>query len=356
MCRPWGVFFKAPGTRDPCVKAALFHQHGDLDVLSVEEVPDPEPQEGEVVVDVQACALNRLDLFVRQGWPGLRLPLPHVGGTDIAGTVAAVGPGVRNVGLGEAVVVNPGLNFHADENGQQIVPERPEIVGETRWGGLAKKCLVPANRVLPMPPGLSPEQAACLPLTCQTAMQMLRKAQVREGERVLVVGGGGGVSVMAIQLAKALGAWVCATTGGQEKMERVADLGADLVIDYHADDWPKTAFLATEKQGFDVVMDSVGQATWHHSVRALAPGGRLVTCGATTGGKVEMDVRNVFWKQLTIMGSTMGTPADLKLALDFVAAGKVRPVIDSVWELDDVAKAHERLASGDVFGKVVVTP
>ncbi|MGB1697877.1 MAG: zinc-binding dehydrogenase [Thermoplasmatota archaeon] len=339
------------------MKAAFFREHGGLDVLEYGELPDPEPAEGWVRVRVKACALNRLDVFVREGWPGLRLDLPHVGGTDLSGVVDKLGPGVNGVAIGDEVMVNPGLNFEADADGEQIIPPHPDIIGETRAGGLAEYCLVPANRVLPKPAGLSWEDAAALPLTCQTAMQMLRKGRVGPGSRVLIVGAGGGVSVIAVQLAKALGAWVAVTAGGPEKTALAKELGADLAIDYKADaDWWKTAFKATNKEAFDVVIDSVGARTFGLSLRTLRNGGRLVTCGATTGPIAETNIQLVFWKQLQILGSTMGTPEDLQRALAFVADGKVRPIVDSVRPLSEIREAQARMESGEATGKIVLVP
>lgn len=356
------------------MKAAYFSEHGSLDVLQVGDLPDPPLGPGDVRLDVKACALNHLDLFVREGWPGLDLPLPHVGGTDLAGVVAAVGDAVSGLAVGDEVLVDPGLNFEADERGEQMIPRRPQIVGETRWGGLAQQCVVPAHKVVPKPAAWSWEEAAAFPLTALTVMQMYRRAGLIDAgqdgrvleparfaagadRRVLVVGAGGGIGVMAVQLAKALGAWVCATTGGAEKTERMRALGADHVIDYKEDeDWSKSVYLATGKAGIDVAVDAVGQATWKHTLRTLAPGGRLVTCGATTGPAGETDIRLVFWKQLSILGSTMGTPDDLRRALALAEAGKVRPIVDSVWPLEEVRKAQERMAAGEMFGKIVLKP
>lgn len=357
------------------MKAAFFDEHGDLSKLQVGDQPDPEPGPDDVRIHVKACALNHLDLFVREGWPGLKLDLPHIGGTDLVGVVESVGANVRDVAVGDEVIVNPGLNFHTGPDGEQVIPPEPFIVGENRAGGLAQLCVVPATHVLPKPDGVSWEEAACLPLTLQTAFQMLRRAGLAqtgtdlahllrhdaarpaEGKRVLVIGGGGGVSVMAIQLAKALGAWVCTTTGGPDKVAKVEALGADHVLDYKADPaWSKAAFLASEKQGYNVVIDSVGAATWAHSLRCLKAGGRLVTCGATTGPIGETHIQLVFWKQLQIIGSTMGTHEDLARALAFVEAGAVRPIVDSVWSLDEARDAQARMEAGEMFGKIVVRP
>lgn len=340
------------------MKAAYFEAHGNLDVLKVGDLPRPDMKEDDVCVRVKACALNHLDIFVREGWPGLKLPLPHIGGTDLAGVITAVGPLVRNVKPGDEVIVNPGLNFEAGPDGDQRIPSDVSIVGETRWGGLAEECVVPATHVLPKPDNLSWDEAAALPLAAITAMQMVkRKGRVKRGDKVLVVGAGGGVAVMAVQIAKAMGAWVCATTGGADKAAKVKKLGADHVIDYKADpEWSKAAFLASGKAGYDVVIDSVGQATFKGSVRALRVGGRLVTCGATTGPVGEVDLRAIFWKQLSILGSTMGVPQDLRDALHMVRSGHLRVVVDSVWPLDQVKDAQAKMEKAEQFGKIVLRP
>lgn len=339
------------------MKAAFFTEHGDLDVLQVGDLPDPEPGPGELQVRIRACALNRLDVFVRRGWPGLKLDLPHIGGTDMAGVVSKLGPGVEGVAVGDEVIVNPGLNFEEDEDGDLIVPPEPSIVGETRGGGLAEFCVVPATRVVPKPGAWSWPEAAAFPLTALTVTRMLRKARARAGHRVLVVGAGGGIGVMAVQLAKAWGCEVYATTGGAKKAEAIAVLGADHVVDYRADTtWSKTIYGLSGKRGMDVVIDAVGQATWKDSLRSLSPGGRLVTCGATTGPAGETNIQLVFWKQLQIIGSTMGSPQDLQRGLEMAAQGKVRPVVDSVWPLEQVREAQERMEQGGHIGKIVLRP
>lgn len=340
------------------MKAAFFQRHGGLDVLQVGDLPSPILGAGDVRVNVKACALNHLDIFVREGWPGLKLQLPHIGGTDLAGVVSEVAPGVRNVRVGDEALVNPGLNFLAGPDGEQVVPPDVSIIGETRWGGLAEECVLPATHVIPKPEFLSWEEAAALPLASITAMQMVkRKGRVKPGTRVLIVGAGGGVAVAALQIAKALGAWVCAITGGAEKVEKVRKLRPDLVIDYKADpDWGKTAFLATGKKGFDVVIDSVGQATFKQSVRALGIGGRFVTCGATTGPIGELDLRLLFWKQLSLLGSTMGIPQDLTDAIKMADRGQLRVIVDSVWPLEKVREAQQKMEQSGHFGKIVLRP
>lgn len=340
------------------MKAAYFDAHGRLDNLKVGDVPSPPLGPRDVRVRVKAAALNHLDLFVLEGWPGLKVPLPHVGGTDLAGVVTEVGADVHTVKLGAEVLVNPGLNFEAGPDGDLVIPPDVSIVGETRWGGLAEECVVPATHVVAKPKGMSWEEAAAIPLTSITAMQMVRrKARVKPGDKVLVVGAGGGVAVMALQLAKAAGAWVCATTGGADKVAKVKALGADHVIDYKANpDWSKEAFVATGKKGFDAILDSTGAATFGKSVRLLGLGGKLVTCGATTGGPSEVDVRHIFWKQLSILGSTMGVPQDLADAIGLWQQGKVKVVVDSVWSLDMVKDAMAHLETAKQFGKVVIKP
>ncbi len=340
------------------MKAAYFEAHGPLDVIQVGDLPAPVLGPGDVRIQVKAAALNHLDLFVRDGWPGLKVPLPHVGGTDLAGVVVEVAPDVRSVRVGDEVLVNPGLNFEAGPDGHQRIPADVSIVGETRWGGLAEQCVVPATHVLPKPHDMSWETAAALPLASITAMQMVkRKARVKRGDRVLIVGAGGGVAIMALQIAKASGAWICATTGGADKVLKVKALGADVVIDYKASsDWSKEAFLASGKKGFDAIIDSTGTATFSKSVRLLGLGGKLVTCGATTGGLSEVDVKAIFWRQLSILGSTMGIPQDLKDAIKMWEAGQLRAVIDSTWSLDQVRDAMAKMERSEQFGKLVIKP
>ncbi|MEK6985381.1 MAG: zinc-binding dehydrogenase [Candidatus Thermoplasmatota archaeon] len=340
------------------MKASYFEAHGTLEALRIGDLAVPALGPGDVRIQVKAAALNHLDLFVLAGWPGFKVPLPHVGGTDLAGVVAEVAPDVKGVKVGDEVLVNPGLNFAAGPDGELVIPPDVSIIGETRWGGLAEECVVPATHVVPKPSDMSWETAAALPLASITAMQMVkRKGRVKRGDRVLIVGAGGGVAVMALQIAKAAGAWICATTGGPEKAAKVKALGADVVLDYKASaDWSKEAFLATGKKGFNVIIDSTGSATFGKSLRLLALGGRLVTCGATTGGLAEVDVRLIFWKQLSILGSTMGVPQDLRDALKMWEKGQLRAVVDSTWSLDQVRDAMAKMERAEQFGKIVVKP
>ncbi len=340
------------------MKAAYFETHGGLDVLKVGDVASPPLGPNDVRIQVKAAALNHLDLFVREGWPGLKLPMPHVGGTDVAGIVVAIGADVVSRKVGDEVLVNPGLNFDAGADGHLVVPPDVSIVGETRWGGLAQECVVPATHAIPKPREMPWDVAAAIPLASITAMQMVkRKAHVKKGDKVLIVGAGGGVAVMALQIAKGLGAWVCATTGGADKVAKVTALGADHVIDYKANpDWSKEAFVASGKKGFDAIIDSSGSATFGKSVRLLGLGGRLVTCGATTGGLAEVDIRNIFWRQLTILGSTMGTPQDLHDAIEMWRDGKLQVVVEAVYPLARIKEAQQLMEHAGQFGKIVIHP
>ncbi len=342
------------------MRAALMREHGGPEVLEIGELPDPEPRRGEVVVDVRAVALNHLDLWVRRGLPGLELELPHVGGADVAGTVASVGEGVEGWTAGDRVVVNPGQWCGRCEwcvRGENSLCEHFRILGEHVQGGLAEKVRVPAVSLYPLPEGFPFEAAAAVPLVFQTAWRALvSRARLAPGETVLVTGGSGGVSTAAIQIAALCGARVLAVTSGPEKVERVVELGADLAIDRLEEDFSRAAFEATDRRGVDVVLDSVGAAVWADCVRALARDGRLVTYGATTGPEGCQDIRRLFWKQIRIIGSTMASRAEFERVMDLVFSGRLRPVVDVVWPLDRIADAHARLEAGEGFGKIVLLP
>ncbi len=297
----------------------------------------PEAGPGEVRVRIKAAALNHLDTWVRRGVPGFKFPLPIIPGCDGAGVTDD----------GEDVVLAPGLGNPMDKD--------YGILGETRDGTCAEYIVVPRENVLPKPAHLSWEEAAAWPLTFLTAWAMLtRRAAVKPGEWVLVHAAGSGVGVACVQIAKLLGGRVIATASSEEKRRRALELGADAALPY--ENFAREARAIAGKAGVDVVVDHLGPATWEGSVAVLRKGGRLVTCGGTTGHEIRFDLRHLFFKSLSFLGSTMGTPEELRTVLGHVEAGRLRPVIDSVFRLEEIRKAHERLAERSVFGKVVVVP
>lgn len=342
------------------MRAAYFAQHGGPEVLEVGELPDPEPGPGQVLLRVRAAALNHLDLWTRRGLPGLELEMPHVGGSDIAGTVEVPGEGVEGWQPGQRVVVNPSLwcgRCEACARGEESLCRRYRILGEHVSGGLAERVAVPATNLYAIPEGFPFEQAAAAPLVFQTAWRALvGRAGLRPGETVLVTGASGGVSTAAIQIARLAGATVYAVTSGPENVRRVAELGADVVIDRLEEDFSRRVWEETGKRGVDVVVDGVGEAVWEGCLRSLAPAGRLVTYGATTGARGELDIRRVFWKQLRVIGSTMASRSEFEEAMRSVFAGRLQPVVDEVLPLDRIREAHERLERGEVFGKLVLVP
>jgi zinc-binding alcohol dehydrogenase/oxidoreductase len=321
------------------MRAAVLHAFGEPEVLAVEEVPDPEPRDGWAVVRLKAAALNWHDVLVRRGQYGS--PLPHVGGSDGAGV---------DVATGEDVVVLPSLWWGDDESAPG---ERWEILGDHRPGTFAEQVAVPRECVFPKPAGLSWAQAAALPLVGVTTYRALfSRAGLTAGERLLVLGAGGGVATMAVSLAAAVGAEVWVTSSSDAKIAQAGDLGAAGGVRYDHDGWPEAAREAAGG-GFDVVLDSVG--TWAESLRALRPGGRLVVLGASRGEQAALDVRPYYFAQHSILGTTMGSPADFAGLLRLLAQHDVPPpVVDTVFPLDDVVAAHRRLESGEGFGKLVL--
>lgn len=343
------------------MKALYFSQHGGPEVMQYGDLPDPQPQPGEALVRVHAVALNHLDLWVRRGGPAFeKLPKPHVGGADVAGIVAAYGPGASGPALGTRIVIDPGLLMGEDEwtrRGEDSVSPHYHILGEETWGGCADYVTVPAANLLPIPAEIDFPQAAAPALVFLTAWRMLvKRAQVRAGETVAIVGAGGGVNSAAIQICKLMGATGFAITSTPEKMDKAKSLGADHVINYKAEDWSRAVFLATGKRGVDIVVDNVGAPTWTQSIRALARGGRLVTVGGTGGPAVEMDLRLVFRKQISLLGSTMGSHQDFREVMHLIWSGQLKPVIDRVMPLAEGRAAHELLERGEQFGKIVLVP
>jgi NADPH:quinone reductase-like Zn-dependent oxidoreductase len=342
------------------MRAAAIRAHGGPEVVQVEDLPDPQPGPGEVVVAVKAAALNHLDIWVRKGWPGLKLSFPHVLGSDISGVVEAVGAGVQGVKAGDEVVVNPSLGCgHCERclSGRENLCRRFSILGEHVSGGQAERIAILARNVLPKPANLSHEQAAAVPLTFMTAWHALvERARVRLGETVLVHAAGSGVGVAAVQIAKLFGARVIATAGSDAKLEKARALGADEAVNYETQDFVQEVRRLTDKKGVDVVFEHVGKKTWEKSILAAGIGGRIVTVGATTGYDPPTDLRHVFFRQLSILGSTMGTAGDLLQVLRLVGEGRLRPVVDRVLPLWEVRAGQALLAERAQFGKIVLTP
>lgn len=340
------------------MKAAVFHKNGGPEVVTVAEVPTPHPGPGEVRIRVASSSLNHLDLWMRRGLP-FEIPMPHIGGSDIAGTVDELGPGAPSSWLDRRVLVDPSLNY--DWYRLARLPsaraEPLEIIGEHTQGGFAEYAVAPAANLVEIPRSVTTEVAAAAALVGVTAWHaLMARGGLRAGERVLVTGASGGVSTMAVQYARVAGAEVFAVTSSEDNARRVAELGAHHVFDRTSSDWAAELFRATGKRGFDLCIDSVGEAIWPGLVRGLAVGGRLVTFGATTGATGKIDIRLLFWRQLSILGSTMGTPAEFRQAMNLVFGGHVTPPIHSVLPLDEVRGAHELLEAGGVFGKIVLQP
>ena len=343
------------------MKALFFDQHGERDRLRYGDLPAPRVGPGEVRVAIRAAALNHLDIWVRRGWPGLTLALPHVGGSDGAGEVTEIGPGVAGVAAGDRVCIDPGISTRSDEwtrRGQDALSPGYQILGEHRPGTFAEQVVVPADNLLPIPSGMSFAEAAAPLLTGLTAWHMLLTAgRLQAGESVLVVGAGGGVNTMAIQIAKLAGATVYAVTSGSEKVAKARDLGADQVLDYRAEpEWSKAIFSLSGRRGVDVVVDNVGQATLRQSLRALSPGGRLLQVGNTSGFDFQMDLRLMFVKQISWIGSTMGSHQEFRDMMQQVFLGRLRPVIDRVLPLREGVHAIELMEAGRQFGKLVLEP
>lgn len=342
------------------MKAVAIRAHGGPEAVNLEDLPDPRPGPGEVLVEVKAAALNHLDIWVRKGWPGLKLSFPHVLGSDIAGVVEEVGPGVEGISKGDEVVLNPGFGCGRCErclSGEENLCRRYAILGEHVSGGQAERIAVAARQVLPKPERLSFEEAAAAPLVFLTAWHALvRRAKVRPGETVLVHAAGSGVGSAAVQIAKLHGARVVATAGSDAKLEKARGLGADETVNYETGDFVREVRRLTGGRGVDVVFEHVGKRTWEGSILSAALGGRIVTVGATTGFDPTTDLRHVFYRQISVLGSTMGTAGDLLEVMRFVAEGRLRPVVDRVMPLAEARVAQGLLADRAQFGKIVLRP
>jgi NADPH:quinone reductase-like Zn-dependent oxidoreductase len=342
------------------MKAAVFYQHGGPEVLRYEETAEPSLGPGQVRVRVKACALNHLDIWIRQGIPGVPVPLPHIGGCDVSGIVERASADVIGITPGDRVFIAPGLSCWRCEfclSGRDNLCVTYRILGAQVNGGMAELVTVPAVNVIPIPGSLSFEQAAAFPLTGLTAWHMLfGLAKLQPAEDVLVLGAGSGVGSMAVQMAHVTGARVFTTVGSEDKIERAKALGADEVINHAQDNIADRIKVFTGGRGVDVVIEHVGPATWEHSVRSVAKGGRLITCGATTGPTVTIDLRYLYMRQATVMGSFMGTRAELLAASKWIAAGRIQPTIDTIMPLKEARAAQERMTERKLFGKIVLTP
>jgi NADPH:quinone reductase-like Zn-dependent oxidoreductase len=334
------------------MKAVRFHEHGGPEVLRAEEVPAPAAGPGDVLVRVRACALNHLDLWQRRGMPRVALPMPHISGADVAGEIAE---GAR---AGQRVMLQPGVScgrcvkcLGGDDN---MCPAY-DLLGYRREGGYAELVAVPEANLVPLPDHIGFVEAAAFPLTFLTAWHMLfTRAALRAGESVLVLAAGSGVGQAAIQIARLVNARVIATAGGDDKLARARELGAEAVIDHYRQDISAEVRALTRREGVDVVVEHVGEATWEKSVRSLKPGGRLVTCGATTGHRGGIDLRYLFSRRISLLGSYMGRKCELIAAARFFFDGRIRPAVDRTYPLASAADAHRRLEERGQFGKIVL--
>jgi len=340
------------------MKAVLFRAHGGPEVLEYADFPTPECGPGEILIRLRAAALNRMDVMVRRGWPGLKLELPHINGADGAGEVVALGAGVTDLQVGDHVAINANLGCGRCDNclaGHDNMCREWHLLGETVRGTYAQYLSLPVRQLYRLPKDFDYHAAAAAALVYQTAWHsMVRRGQVQPGETVAIVGAGGGVNTASIQVAKHLGAMVIVIGSDASKLERAEALGADVLIDRSTEqDWSKPVYLATDKRGVDVVIDNVG-TTFPLSMRALRKGGRLLTVGNSGGPRFEIDNRYIFARHLSIIGSTMSTISDFAEVMDLVVAGTLTAVIDTTFPLKEAAAAQERLWRGENFGKITL--
>ncbi len=342
------------------MKAVILPAHGPAENLQyVTDFPDPTPGPGEVRLRVGASSLNRLDLFVREGWPGLQLEMPHILGADAAGTVESLGEGVMGWAVGDRAVIDPSVSCGRCEYcraGQQNLCVDFSILGEHRRGSNAEYLVISARNLLRLPDHVSDQQAAAAGLVYLTAWHsLITRGGLRPGERVLIVGAGGGVSTASIQIAKLAGATVYVVGSSDDKLERAAALGADVLINRHHEDWSRAVYQLTDRRGVDVVVDNVGQATLFGSIRAARKGGRILIVGNTSGPQFELDLRYIFGKHLSLIGSTMAPREDFVRVMGLIFAGRLEPIIGAELPLAAAAEGHRMLERGEVFGKVVLT-
>jgi NADPH:quinone reductase-like Zn-dependent oxidoreductase len=341
------------------MKTVLFHDHGNADVLQYTDFPTPEPGEGEVLVKLEVAALNRNDIWTRNGWPGIKLEYPHILGCDGAGTVAELGKCVSEWKIGDRVVINSNLgcgHCPACIAGQDNRCRSWHLLGETVRGTYAQYVVVPAKNILLIPNGFEARKAAAAALVFHTAWHsLIVRGGLRVGETVLVVGASGGVNTACIQIAKLAGATVYVVGSGPEKLEVAESLGADYLIDRSKEEnWSRTIYGLTDKRGVELIVDNVG-TTFPLSFRAAAKGGRILTVGNSGGPKFEIDNRFIFGRHLSIIGSSMGTRADFATVMNLIFEGKLKPVLDKDYPLEDARLAHERLEKGEQLGKITLT-
>ncbi|WP_106392582.1 zinc-binding dehydrogenase [Enhygromyxa salina] len=342
------------------MNAVILGEHGGPEVLELAELPAPRPEPGQVVVQIHACALNRLDIWVRKGLPNLRLDYPHVLGSDIAGVVREVGESVDAKLVGREVVLNPGLSCGRCEqclSGWDNLCPRYHILGESCRGGYAEQIAVPATNLVDKPACLSMVEAAAFPLTFLTAWQMLVvRGRIEPGETVLIHAAGSGVGSAGLQIAKLHGARVIALASTDAKLDKARELGADACVRSSDEDWPKQvrALPGVGRRGVDLVFEHVGESTWEHSIKLCRKGGRVVTCGASSGWDARTDLRHVFFRQIQILGSTMGSKASMFRIAQLIGEGALRPIVDRVFPLAEAAQAQRYLDRREQFGKVVL--
>lgn len=340
------------------MKAIRIHAHGGIDVLQIDDIPEPAPKPGEVKIQIKASALNHLDIWIRRGMPGVKLPLPLVPGSDGAGIVDAIGSGVKKFKKGDAIFLNPGFgcgecDFCKKEKINLCL--NYEVLGENCNGTHQQFVCVKEIQVIPLPTGLTFEEAASFPLAFMTAWHMLvEKGQIQKGQTVLIMAGGSGVGSAGIQIAKLHGARVITTVGSDQAKKHAAELGADEVIDHYNEDIAKRVKEITGKKGVNLTLEHIGPKVWNSCMKCLAKNGRLVTCGGTTGGDVSINLPHLFIKHLQIIGSTMGTGSDLEKIAKWMGKGKLKPVIHEVLPFTEIRKAHEILEKGGIYGKVVL--
>ncbi len=342
------------------MKAVRFHEHGGLDVLKYEDAPQPEIQPNEVLVKVKACALNHLDLWLREGVRAWKLPMPHISGSDIAGEVAEVGQLVTRLKAGERVLLAPGIDCGQCEmcwKGLDSACRSYTLFGVMVDGGYAQYVKSPERNVFPIPGDLDFDEAAAVPLVFLTAWHMLfGRANLQPGEDVLVIGAGSGVGSAAIQVAKLVGCRVITVAGSDEKLEKARTLGADEGINHTTQSIAEEVMRLTGKRGVDVIVEHVGQAVWDECFASLATYGRLVTCGVTSGAEVKLNLQPLFGRQRTILGSFMGGNGELMDVLKLIGQRKLKPVIDSIFPLAEAAQAQKKMESRDFFGKILLRP